>query len=87
MNKNNVEFWRRKRKLKLIQLADKVGCSPSTISRIESGERAASDLLKIKIANELNVSIYDLFFKNLATDFQKEIEISENIITDKKKTR
>lgn len=43
-------------------LADRLGVAVSTVSMYETGERAPSDSVKIKIANIFGTSVGSLFF-------------------------
>ena len=48
------------RKMSMRELAEEVGCDPSTISKIISGDRKIKIELAIKIAEFFNVSLDDL---------------------------
>lgn len=62
---NNVKFLRTKNGISQQGLADKVGIDRSTVSRIENNEIETTIDNAIKIADALNVSLYDLVGKDL----------------------
>ncbi len=65
---NNVKFLRTKNGISQQGLADKVGIDRSTVSRIENNEIETTIDNAIKIADALNVSLYDLVGKDLRTN-------------------
>ena len=62
---NNIKFLRTKNGISQQGLADKVGIDRSTVSRIENNEIETTIDNAIKIADALNVSLYDLVGKDL----------------------
>lgn len=56
----NLVLLLHERKMTMRELAEKVGCDPSTISKIISGDRKIKIELAIKIAEFFNVSLDDL---------------------------
>ena len=62
---NNIKFLRTKNGISQQGLADKVGIDRSTVSRIENNEIETTIDNAIKIADALNVSLYDLVSKDL----------------------
>lgn len=64
---NNIKFLRTKNGISQQGLADKVGIDRSTVSRIENNEIETTIDNAIKIADALNVSLYDLVSKDLRT--------------------
>ena len=67
---NNIKHLRTDKGISQQGLADKVGIDRSTISRIENNEIETTIDNAIKIANALNVSLYDLVSKDLSKDNQ-----------------
>lgn len=65
---NNIKFLRTKNGISQQGLADKVGIDRSTVSRIENNEIETTIDNAIKIADALNVSLYDLVGKDLRTN-------------------
>ena len=64
---NNIKYLRTKNGISQQGLADKVGIDRSTVSRIENNEIETTIDNAIKIADALNVSLYDLVSKDLRT--------------------
>lgn len=62
---NNVKYLRNKNGLSQQGLADKIGIDRSTVSRIENNEIETTIDNAIKIAEALNVSLYDLVGRDL----------------------
>lgn len=62
---NNIKYLRNKNGISQQGLADKVGIDRSTVSRIENNEIETTIDNAIKIADALNVSLYDLIGKDL----------------------
>lgn len=62
---NNIKFLRTKNGISQQGLADKVGIDRSTVSRIENNEIETTIDNAIKIADALNISLYDLVGKDL----------------------
>lgn len=67
---NNIKHLRTDKGISQQGLADKVGIDRSTISRIENNEIETTIDNAIKIANALNVSLYDLVSKDLSKNNQ-----------------
>lgn len=67
-----IRELRKKRRLTGEMLADKVGCSKSYISEIETGKKFPSGRLLQLLARELHVSIYELIDSE---------DVSQEIIT------
>ncbi len=55
------QTWREAHRLSLREVADLTGISLSMLSRIESGDRQPSALLKVRIARRLGAHISELF--------------------------
>lgn len=62
---NNIKYLRNKNGLSQQGLADKIGIDRSTISRIENNEIETTIDNAIKIAEALNVTLYDLVGRDL----------------------
>lgn len=56
-----VASARQSLRLSQTSLADLAGCSQQTVSRIEKGEQATSDRLKVRLAAALGAKVGDLF--------------------------
>lgn len=83
---NNIKFLRNKNGISQQGLADKVGIDRSTVSRIENNEIETTIDNAIKIAEALNVSLYDLVGKDLRIDNNTptlENEEQKKLATDK----
>ncbi|MGL5559897.1 MAG: helix-turn-helix transcriptional regulator [Paraclostridium dentum] len=61
--KNNLFYIRKELKMSQQILAKKVGISRTYLSKIENGHSNPSTEITYKIANVLNKSIEDIFFK------------------------
>ncbi len=76
---NNIRNIRKEKGLTLQQIADSMGCSPQLISQYESGKRQPKLETQKKLANALNVPIYELAeYKDPLPD----IDLQANIITE-----
>lgn len=62
---NNIKYLRSKNGISQQGLADKIGIDRSTVSRIENNEIETTIDNAIKIAEALNVPLYDLVGKDL----------------------
>ncbi len=62
---SRIRFFRRERGLSQEELAELVNSSKNHIGYIETGKRAASLLLVVRIANVLEVSLEDLLADSL----------------------
>lgn len=62
---NNIKYLRTQYGISQQGLADKIGIDRSTVSRIENNEIETTIDNAIKIADALNVSLYDLVGKDL----------------------
>lgn len=62
---NNIKYLRNKNGLSQQGLANKIGIDRSTISRIENNEIETTIDNAIKIAEALNVTLYDLVGRDL----------------------
>lgn len=62
---NNIKYLRNKNGLSQQGLADKIGIDRSTVSRIENNEIETTIDNAIKIAEALNVPLYDLVGRDL----------------------
>ncbi|WP_278683242.1 helix-turn-helix transcriptional regulator [Paraclostridium bifermentans] len=62
--KNNLFYIRKELKMSQQILAKKVGISRTYLSKIENGHSNPSTEITYKIANVLNKSIEDIFFKS-----------------------
>lgn len=67
---NNIKFLRNQLGISQDGLAKKVGIDRSTISRIENNEIETTIDNAVKIAEALNVPLYDLVGKDLRTNAQ-----------------
>lgn len=67
----NIQKYRKDKKLTQQELADKIGISKSHMSKIEINNKKPSLELLFKIAEKLNVSLYDLTGQS---DFVKIID-------------
>ena len=65
---NNIKYLRAQYGISQQGLADKIGIDRSTISRIENNEIETTIDNAIKIAEALNVSLYDLVGKDLKSN-------------------
>ncbi|AUN15994.1 hypothetical protein RSJ16_07525 [Paraclostridium sordellii] len=61
--RNNLFHIRKELKISQENLAKKVGISRTYLSKIENGHSNPSTEITYKIANVLNTSIEDIFFK------------------------
>lgn len=61
METSNLTKYRKKRKLKIGELADRVGVAGATICRYERGERSMSVEIAKKIAEVLHVKWWKLY--------------------------
>lgn len=59
--KNNLKYWRIRRGLTLRELGEKTGVKKANLSSIENGLTGPSIKLAVKLANELNVTLDQLF--------------------------
>ena len=57
---DNICFYRKKQGLTQEELAQKIGCATITIRQYESGKREPSIIVLGKLANALDVDIFDL---------------------------
>ena len=83
---NNIKYLRSIKKLSQQELAKKVGVDRSTISRIENGTIETTIDNAIKIAEALNVSLYDLIgydIKTMELPPKKTHEQYKQILKDK----
>ena len=62
---NSIKYWREKRKVSQVELAEKVGIDRPMLSKIESESVPVDpdDRLALKIARELNVLVTDILRK------------------------
>lgn len=67
MDKNNLEYYRKKKKMTQGELAKKIGVSTTFVSQIENGISNPSDENLLKISEILDVSINDLNLSNRNT--------------------
>ena len=67
MDKNNLEYYRKKKKMTQGELAKKIGVSTTFVSQIENGISNPSDENLLKISEILNVSVNDLNLSNRNT--------------------
>lgn len=77
---NNIKHLRSKNNISQQELADRVGIDRSTVSRIENNEIETTIDNAIKIADALNISLYDLVGKDLRFDNAEYIDISSDTI-------
>lgn len=78
----NIRAIRKEKKMTLQQIADILGCSPQLISQYENGKRTPKIETQQKIANALNVPIYEL------TEYYEPIPdlgLQADIASDEKK--
>ena len=54
-----VTGWRERRRLSQADLADRVGCAHSAISRIERGERGVSRTMALAICDALHLDAFE----------------------------
>lgn len=79
---NNIRTIRKEKKMTLQQIADILGCSPQLISQYENGKRIPKIETQQKIANALDVPIYEL------TEYYEPIPdlgLQANIASNEKK--
>ena len=76
----NVKFLRNSKGISQQGLADKVGIDRSTISRIENDEIDTTIDNAIKIANALDVNLFDLVGKDLRFDNATPIELPKEVV-------
>ena len=76
LNKN-IKFLRLKHGISQQRLANKIGIDRSTISRIENNEIETTIDNAIKIADALNVPLYDLVSKDLSSNNENTPPIEE----------
>ncbi len=74
---NNIKYLRSLRGISQQGLADKVGIDRSTVSRIENDEIETTIDNAIKIAEALDVSLYELVGKDLTNDYEPPVENNE----------
>lgn len=67
MDKNNLEYYRKKKKMTQGELAKKIGVSTTFVSQIENGISNPSDENLLKISEILDVSVNDLNLNNRNT--------------------
>lgn len=60
--KNNIKYFREQVGLSQQELAERIGKAKSTVCRYEKNEIRTPDIIKTKIAKELQASIIDIFF-------------------------
>jgi len=78
---NNVKYYRKLRKITQFDFADMIGKSEETISNIERGIPSTGIELIGKIAKTLNVSIEQLFDRDIIT-VNNNIDIKRNDLID-----
>ena len=66
-----VQAYRRRRGWSQATLADQVGCSFATISRIESGAALPSIAVGMRLAAEMKISINRLYSSGFFADVKK----------------
>ena len=76
----NVKFLRNSKGISQQGLADKVGIDRSTISRIENDEIDTTLDNAIKIADALDVNLFDLVGKDLRFDNATPIELPKEVV-------
>lgn len=76
----NIKFLRNSKGISQQGLADKVGIDRSTISRIENDEIDTTIDNAIKIANALDVGLFELVSKDLRFDNANIIDIDSDVI-------
>ena len=76
----NIKFLRNSKGISQQGLADKVGIDRSTISRIENDEIDTTIDNAIKIANALDVDLFELVSKDLRFDNANIIDIDSDVI-------
>jgi transcriptional regulator with XRE-family HTH domain len=62
--KNYIRAWREFRQMSQEELAEKVGSSHSTLSRVERGIQPYNQLLLEDLATELRCTVADLLIRN-----------------------
>lgn len=77
---SNLKYIRNQKGMSQQELADKIGTDRSTISRWENGEIDTPLEMAMKIAEELNISYYDFFGKDLRFDNGTVIDINSDTI-------
>ncbi|WP_311480844.1 helix-turn-helix transcriptional regulator [uncultured Anaerococcus sp.] len=87
MDKNNLEYYRKKKKMTQGELAKKIGVSTTFVSQIENGISNPSDENLLKISEILNVSVKDLNLSNRNTLLSNTDIIIELIRLLKMKTK
>lgn len=78
-----VRYARKRRSYTQAELAELVGCSVQHISHIENGTTKLSVELMVNLANQLGVSLDDLFCGSLFTSWDdSDLEDVENLFAD-----
>ena len=77
-----IKHFRKKRGLSQMLLAEKVGCTPTYISFIESGSKCMSISTLIKVANALNASADDILQDCLVNTIKVSNHAFAEVVTD-----
>lgn len=61
---NKIKYYRKQKKMNLVEMANKVGITPGYLCHLEKGTRANPSIKVMeKICNVLNKSITEVFFQ------------------------
>lgn len=73
---NRLVIARKNKNLTQKEAAKLIGISYSTLTKLETGFRGASDKTKILIANFYDSTVQEIFFDNPTTESDNEQEVS-----------
>lgn len=73
---NRLVIARKNKNLTQKEAAKLIGISYSTLTKLETGFRGASDKTKILIANFYDSTVQEIFFDNPTTESDSEQEVS-----------
>ena len=74
---NNFAYFRKKKGLTQIELADLVDVAQSSLARYERGEMQPSVEVAQKLANVLNVTVDELLNGSVSNEWELKIKLSE----------
>jgi transcriptional regulator with XRE-family HTH domain len=57
----NIKLYRNRREWSQVKLAEKLDISPNFLADIETGKSWVSSVTLVKLANVLNIEVYELF--------------------------
>lgn len=58
---NNIKLWRERKGITQVALCHKLGITPKSLQNYEYGRRTPDVIVAIKMAEELDVMVEDLF--------------------------